>query len=169
MASFAVHNSAPHVDDLARVGVQSVDKALPKLRKTSWSLKHKHFDLQPEEIVLYETFDDTIKTRVVNKSETTGLNPCQAIYSNGKWVVVGVTAEACELEYPQTQGSGMVNAILKNGKWLESTDEAKRTQLFTKLDTKDADLDDFMVTSYDNEHNLTACTRSSHRQSDDGF
>lgn len=156
-------NTAPHVDDLSVLGVHSVDTSLPKLEGTAWSLKHKHYDLGPEEIILFETSPANFRTRVVGKDMATGLNPCQAIYADGKWIVTGMTAEKCKLEFPEVEGSGMITSILKNGKWLESTDELSRTQVFTRLSENEHNSQDTLVTALDdNEGYMTVCLRSSH-------
>ena len=156
----SVFNALPHVDTLFSKGVRSVDLSHPSLPAgTMWSLKHKHFDLQPKEILLFKVLPDSMTVQVVEDSESANLHPCQAVYDQGKWLVVGMTDTPCDLRYPAVEGSGMISALLKSGVWNETTDERARTQRFTRWSPSDSNGEEYITTASDGV-NYATCTRS---------
>lgn len=130
----APFNSLPHIDALIKSGVRSVRKDLPMLPSTYWSLKHKHFDLNNEEVLLFKVLTESIEVSVVKYCDTTDLYPCQAFYIDGNWKIIGYSATKCQLTIPKYEGTGMVTAIFKKGRWMEHIRLEERTQTFTKWD-----------------------------------
>lgn len=125
------YNDLPHINDISRMGIRSVRRDLPDPPTgTMWSLKHRHFYMDEDEILLFEVFDDKLTTCVISREEAKGMYPCQAIYSNGHWEIVGVTRSPCDMKYPDIEGSGMITANLKKGQLVEMTNGRKRIQVF---------------------------------------
>lgn len=75
-ATASAHNSSPHIDDLFKAGARGVCSQLPRLKETMWSVRHKHFDLSPGEIMLCELSPSSFTTRAVKESDVKDLNPC---------------------------------------------------------------------------------------------
>lgn len=127
-------NALPHIDALIKGGVRRVQDNLPELPGTLWTLKHKHFDLEKEEVLRFEVRKHAIKVTVIKKSETENLHPCQAFYDNGEWKVIGYATSACQLTIPKQEGSGMITSELKEGQLREVTDEEARIQVLKEVD-----------------------------------
>lgn len=136
----ASFNALPHIDTLVENGVRSVQDNLPELPDTLWMLKHKHFDLHENEVLLYDVREDTIEVSVVPKGDGQNMHPCQAFYDNGEWKVIGYATTECHLTLPEQEGSGMVTSVLKEGRMMELTSSKSRIQRLVKWDgvlTKD--------------------------------
>lgn len=140
------YNCLPHIDTLVKSGIRSVQRDLPELPNTFWSLKHKHFDLSKNEVLVFETTPDCINVFVTVKSKVSGMWPCQAFYHDGEWEIVGYTATKCHFTIPDYEGSGMVSAILKKGRWMEYTSPESRVQTFEKWDGSLEENEEVIVT-----------------------
>lgn len=153
-------NALPHIDTLIKRGVRSVQDDLPVLPGTLWSLKHKHFDMAANEVLLFEVQGERIDVSVTAKSEVEGLYPCQALYVDGKWEITGYSTTKCELFLPNYEGSGMVTAELKQGRWMEYTRAKSRTQFFEAWDGTLEEATDVVVTALGDKTlgNCKVCT-----------
>ena len=154
-----VFNKSPHITNVVEPKLRTINKTLPKLRSgTTWALKHKHFDLKADEILLFEVNSDEVNIRVVPEEGVRQFNPCQAVCHDGEWVVVGVTSSPCDFDIPEVDGSGMITAVLMEGVLVEDTDEKARIQTWRKCPAGASAEDGIPI--YHDGHNLLVCTRS---------
>ena len=127
-----------------------------------WCLKHKHFDVNEDELLLFEVSEkeNVIRSRVISRSEGLGSRPCQAIFADGKWLIVGVASHPCDLKLPSFEGTGMISSLLLTRRLMERADEEKRIQLFARWEANIKNrevLDDNVVLTGFSDENLLGC------------
>jgi len=134
-----IYNSQPHIDEFET----GVDRVVPndgREEKVYYALLHKHYHLNPGEIIVAEFAEDSHTTRVEKLTENNWhYEPCLWYPRNGRYYAVMFSASKLVSEItPPSRYRADVGLMHPDYAypWTEFTDAAERSQSFI-LDYRD--------------------------------